>query len=236
MRILSIDLSRNMPSSQQAFRFIRVLYFLMGETTYFQPLTKEDRITVILYRTGIFLSASIIGICAFIVFKSLQTAEDQAFPFIISGFSLNILLLVLYFSVGLSVFFIHLYIGKFYRTLKKIYYLAFVCLAVLFFIGHGNPVMPLFRVPPYGTLLLLPLSLCLGFVTAKEAFCFRLIEGYILAILMPAYTFFYALGAFSGRGAAYGFILIAALLVFFTFRKVFMPLHYDIGDKSAYQP
>jgi len=208
----------------------------MGETTYFQPLTKEDRITVILYRTGIFLSTVILAICAVVVFKSIQPGDSQIFPFIISGLSLNIMLLVLYFSVGLSVFFIHLYIGKFYRVLKKIYYLAVVCLAVLFFIGHGNPVVPLFRVPPYGALLMLPLSLCLGFVTAKEAFCFRLIEGYILAILMPAYTFFYALGAFSGRGAAYGFILIAAMLVFFMFRKVFMPLHYDIGDKSAYQP
>jgi uncharacterized integral membrane protein len=213
-----------------------MVYFLMGDTTYFQPLTKEDRITVILYRTGIFLSATIISLCAFIVFKSLQNNDTQIFPFIISGLSLNIMLLAVYFSVGLSVFFIHLYIGKFYRTLKKIYYLAVVCLAVLFFIGNGNPVVPLFRVPPYGALLLLPLSLCLGFVAAKEAFCFRLIEGYILAILLPAYTFFYALGAFSGKGAAYGFILIAALLVFFTFRKVFMPVHYDIGDKSAYQP
>lgn len=208
----------------------------MGDTNYFQPLTKEDKITVILYRTGIFLSALIISLCAFIVFKSLQSNDTQVFPFIISGLSLNILLLILYFSVGLSVFFIHLYIGKFYRMLKKIYYIAVVCLAVLFFIGHGNPVMPLFRVPPYGALLLLPLSLCLGFVTAKEAFCFRLIEGYILAILMPAYTFFYSVGALGGKSAAYGFIAIAVMLVFFTFRKIFMPLHYDIGDKSAYQP
>jgi uncharacterized integral membrane protein len=208
----------------------------MGDTNLFQTLTKEDKITVVLYRTGIFLSTMIISISAFIVFKSLQSADSQVFPFLISGLSLNILLLVLYFSVGLSVFFIHLYIGKFYRILKKIYYLAVVCLAVLFFIGHGNPVMPLFRVPPYSALLLFPLSLCLGFVTAKEAVCFRLMEGYILAILMPAYVFFYSVGVLDPKSAAYGFILIAAMLVFFMFRKVFMPLHYDIGDKSAYQP
>jgi len=213
-----------------------MVYFPMGDTNLFQPLTKEDKITVVLYRTGIFLSTLMVSICAFIVFKSLQADDAQVFPFIVSGLSLNIMLLVLYFSVGLSVFFIHLYIGQFYRTLKKVYYLAVVCLAVLFFIGHGNPVMPLFRVPYYGALLLLPLSLCLGFVTAKEAFCFRLIEGYILAIMMPAFVFFYSVGALTGKSAAYIFIFIAALLVFFMFRKVFMPLHYDIGDKSAYQP
>jgi uncharacterized integral membrane protein len=210
--------------------------FLMGDTTYFEPLTKEDKITVVLYRTGIFLSTVIISISAFIIFRSLQSDDNRVFPFIISGLTLKILLLILYFSVGLSVFFIHLYIGKFYRLLKKIYYMAVVCLAVLFFIGHGNPVVPLFRVPPYGALLLIPLSLCLGFVTAKEAFCFKLIEGYILAFLIPAYIFFYSVGALGGKSAPYGFILIALLLVFFMFRKVFMPLHYDIGDKSAYQP
>jgi uncharacterized integral membrane protein len=208
----------------------------MGDTTDFQPLTKEDKITVVLYRAGIFISTMVISIYAFILFKSLQSGECQVFPFIISDLSLDILLLTLYFSVGLSVFFIHLYIGKFYRMLKKIYYIAVVCLAVLFFIGHGNPVMPLFRVPPYSALLLFPLSLCLGFVTAKEAFCFRLIEGYILAVLMPAFIFFYSVGALGGKGAAYSFILIAAMLVFFMFRKIFMPIHYDIGDKSAYQP
>ncbi|MDH4231409.1 MAG: DUF2301 domain-containing membrane protein [Nitrospirota bacterium] len=211
-----------------------MVYFPMGEKNYFQPLTKEDKITVVLYRTGIFLSALILSLAAFIVFKSLPGGGD--FPFIISGLSLNILLLILYFSVGLSVFFIHLYIGKFHRILKKIYYLAAACLCVLFFIGNGNPVMPLFRVPPYGALLLLPLALCLGFVTAKEAFCFRLIEGYMLAVLLPSYVFFYSVGALKGESAAYSFIFVAAMLVFFTFRKIFMPVHFDIGDKSAYQP
>ncbi len=208
----------------------------MGDTTSFQSLSKEDKMTVVLYRTGIFLSAVIISLSAFIVFKGLQPDDNQIFPFIISGLTMNILLFTLYFSVGLSVFFIHLYIGKFCRALKKIYYLASVCLAVLIFIGHGNPVMPLFRVPPYSALLLLPLTLCLGFITAKEAFCFKLMEGYVLSILMPAHVFFYSAGIIEGKSAAYSFIFIAAMLVFFTFRKIFMPLHYDIGDKSAYQP
>jgi uncharacterized integral membrane protein len=207
----------------------------MGDINHFQPLTREDRITVILYRTGIFISTLILGVSAFLLIRLLQY-NDQAFPFISSGLVLNIMLLILYFSVGLSVFFIHLYIGKFYSVLKKIYYAAVVCLAVLFLIGHGNPVVPLFSVPPYGALLLFPLSLCLGFVTAKEAFCFKLLEGYILAFLMPAYVFFYGVGALNPKSAAVGLILIAALLILFMVRKIFMPLHFDIGDKSAYQP
>lgn len=203
----------------------------MGENYFFQPLNKEDKITVILYRAGIFISTVIICASAFLTFKN--TSDNNLM--IISGFSMSILLLSLYVSIGLSVFFIHLYVGKFYRLLKKIYYFALVCLAVLFFIGNGNPVIPLFRIPPFGAMLLLPLSLCFGFVTAKEAFCFKLLEGYMLAVMMPAYIFLYSLGALNQKKAVYGLLLIALLLVFFMFRKIFMPIHYDIGDKSAYQ-
>jgi len=208
----------------------------MGEKNSFQPLTKQDRITVILYRAGIFISAVIICLSALLALKSVTGNNTQNYPAIISGSSMEIMLFVLYLGTGLSVFFIHLYVGKFYRMLKKIYYAAVICLGILFFLGNGNPAMPLFRIPPYGAILLMPLSLCLGFVTAKEAFCFKLLEGYILAIVMPAYIFLFSIGALNAKNAAFGLSMIAALFVLFMFRKIFMPVHYDIGDKSAYQP
>jgi uncharacterized integral membrane protein len=208
----------------------------MGERSYYQPLTREDRITVVLYRTGIFLSAVTICMAAVAAVIGLSRPEVLDYPLISSGLALDILLLILYFGVGLSVFFIHLYVGKFHRVLKKIYYLAVAFLAVLFFTGGGNPAVSLFAGSGYKLLLLIPLSLCLGFVTAKEAFCFQLVEGYLLALLLPAYLFFYAVGALSHQTAVYGLVLIAALFLFFMFRKIFMPLDFDIGDKSAYQP
>lgn len=221
------------PKAQTAFH---VLYFCMGDTNLFQPLTREDKISVILYRSGICISAVILGTAACFAIQGITGNDLSNYPFIVSGLLLNILLLTLYLSIGMSVFFIHLYIGKFHRILKKIYYLSVVCLAVLFFAGNGNPVLPLFRTPPHAALLLIPISLCLGFVTAKEAFCFKLLEGYLLAMLMPVYLFFYGIGVLHQKTAAFGLAIIAAMFVFFTLRKVFMPVHYDIGDKSAYQP
>jgi uncharacterized integral membrane protein len=35
-------------------------------------------------------------------------------------------------------------------------------------------------------------------------------------------------------GVSSGLVLIAVMLVVFTLRKAFMPLAFDIGDKSAY--
>lgn len=206
----------------------------MGERILYQPLTKEDKITVVLYRVGIVLSSLVVCLSAVLAVDRAYLFLD--YPFFTSGVGGGVLILLSYFSVGLSVFFIHLYVGRFHNILKKIYYVSVLCLALLFAVGRGNPSPPLFGSPPIFALLLIPLSLCLGFVTAKEAFCFRILEGYLLAGFMPAYIFFYSVGALSGRNAAAGLALVALLTVLFVIRKVFMPLHFDIGDKSAYQP
>jgi uncharacterized integral membrane protein len=203
----------------------------VGERNFYQPLTKEDRVTVVLYRTGILCSTLLICISAFMAAENTFGSVPMQIPGLVPG----IMLLFFYFATGLSVFFIHLYVGKFHRFLKKTYYAAAACLVILFLLGRGDPLAPLFAARPYGTLLLIPISLCLGFVTAKEAFCFQLLEGYILAVIMPAYLFLYAVGAMNVRTSVVGLCLIAALLFIFMCRKIFMPIHFDIGDKSAYQ-
>jgi uncharacterized integral membrane protein len=194
----------------------------MGERQVFQPLTKEDKITVVLYRVGIVLSAIITaGLAYLLAIASLRTAAA------------NILGYGLHASVGMSVFFIHLYVRKIKTYLVGLYVLSLGCLAALILVGKGSPA-DAFMQGSYGPLLLLPLSGCLGFVTAKEAFCFQLFEGYLLAMLMPFFLLLVAVGALSGTGVSSGLVLVAALLVLFTLRKVFQPLAYDIGDKSAY--
>jgi uncharacterized integral membrane protein len=54
-------------------------------------------------------------------------------------------------------------------------------------------------------------------------------------MIMPLYLLLVSGGILSGRGASYGLVLIAVMFVIFTLRKVFMPVAYDIGDKSAYR-
>lgn len=200
----------------------------MGDQQIFQPLTKEDKVTVVIYRIGIALSAIIISLGAYMMLNSVKYQTDASI-----SLKFNILLISLYISVGLSVFFIHLYISKFKRTLKKLYYISVAALIILLIVGKGN-LLGVVVNKPYGPLLLIPLSLCLGFIAAKEAFCFKLTEGYLLALIMPLYLLLFSVRMISFEGATYGLLLIAFVLLFFTFRKVFMPIHFDIGDKSAY--
>ncbi len=196
----------------------------MGEKQVFQPLTREDKITVVLYRVGIVLSSIIVSALAFL----LMTASSM------SGRGGDFLIYALYASVGMSVFFIHLYVGAFKRYLKNLYFIGLGGLAALLFIGKGSLSDALVH-SPASALLLLPLSGCLGFVAAKEAFCFQLFEGYLLAMIMPVYLLLVSGSILTGSGASYGLVLIAVMLIIFTFRKVVMPVAWDIGDKSAYR-
>ncbi len=194
----------------------------MGEKQEFQPLTREDMATVVLYRIGIVLSTAVIAALAVLLEMSVSSRLA------------DILGWWLYASVGMSVFFIHLYIGKFKTFLKFLYVISLGGFALLLVLGKGSLSAALLQQPAFAVLVL-PLSGCLGFVTAKEAFCFKLIEGYLLAMIMPAYLVLVAAGALSASGAAHGAVLIAGMLVLFMIRKVPMPLAWDIGDKSAYR-
>jgi len=201
----------------------------MGSTQVFQPLTREDKISVLLYRAGIVISSIIISGLAILSMTSFSSSGTPR-----TGLVEDMLIYGLFAAVGMSVFFIHLYVGKIKVFLKNLYFISLGCLVVLLFIGKGSLSTVLVH-EPNSLLLLLPLSGCLGFVTAKEAFCFQLFEGYLLAMIMPIYLLLVSSSRLSGRGPSYGLALIAVLLVIFTVRKVSMPLAYDIGDKSAYR-
>ncbi|NOZ25812.1 MAG: hypothetical protein GXO94_06970 [Nitrospirae bacterium] len=207
----------------------------MGDKTVFQPLSRKDRISVIIYRTGIVLSAILLVLGAVLLMRYYAASGWRRPDSYAAGYGVTAYIVSLYVSVGMSVFSIHLYVARFRRFLKRLYYAALAALLVLLAAGKGDAGAVLLGTT-YGPLFLIPLAGCLGFITAKEAFCFRLNEGYLLAVIMPAYIVLLSAGVLSPGPAAAGLFLIAGLMVLFTFRKVPMPLHYDIGDKSAYEP
>ncbi|MDA8170444.1 MAG: DUF2301 domain-containing membrane protein [Nitrospiraceae bacterium] len=200
----------------------------MGDYVLYQPLTRADRITVLLYRAGVALAAvTLSALAAFLALHGPLDARTSSLYF-------DFFLAALYFSVGLSVFFIHLYIGIFKEYLKRLYYLALVTLALVVMKGNGDAASYVSGAH-LALLFLLPAAGCMAFICAKEAFCFRLVEGYLLAIIMPLYLIALGAGALGEGAAAPGLVLIAALFDLFAFRKVLMPIHVDIGDKSAYR-
>lgn len=190
-----------------------------------QPLTLKDRVSVILYRTGILLSA-LVMLCTSIFMLSY---EPESWGSGISG----IFLLLLYLFTGLSVLNIHLYMGSLRRFLRGMYLFSLGLLLILIFLGRGNPALPLLKIP-LSALLLLPLAAAIAFIGAKEAYCFNLIEGYILGLLLPLYILLWSMT--SNDMKVYGLIACSVLMLFLGLRKAVMPLSFDIGDKSKYIP
>ncbi len=198
----------------------------MEERYFLQELTKKDRVSVILYRTGIWF----IGLGMLITSILMLSSPGEIDP---ENITPSLILYFIYIFTGISVLNIHLYIGRLKRILKGIYYIAIAFLIILIFTGSGNPLSPL-TTTPFGGLLLLPLSLCIAFIGAKEAYCFNLIEGFMIALFLPLYVLlFYNI---SHDIRIYGLMALSTFVIFLAIRKSVMPLSFDIGDKSKYIP
>ncbi len=198
----------------------------MDEKYFLHELTKEDRVSVILYRAGIWFTG--IGMLIASILMLLSSGKTD-----FENIASSLIIYSIYIFTGISVVNIHLYIGRLKRILKGIYYIAIAFLIILIFTGSGNPLVPL-TTTPFGGLFLLPLSLCIAFIGAKEAYCFNLVEGFMIALFLPLYVLlFYTI---SQDIRTYGLMALSALVIFLAIRKSVMPLSFDIGDKSKYIP
>ncbi len=205
----------------------------MAEKEVFQPLTFWDRVSVVLYRAGILLSTLLLLVAGvFIVFSfdkstwaTLEVKNERGFLFF---------LLCLYLSVGISVATIHLYAKRFRRLIRFLYLSSVFAFLVILFLSTGLPGDFIMK-NPIGALLLMPLAGTLGFITMKEAFCFRLYEGYMLAILLPFFVFILFVKVLSPSLTGAFLVFIGLIMCYFCWRKFKIPIAYDIGDKSAYE-
>ncbi|GBE01630.1 hypothetical protein BMS3Abin08_01063 [bacterium BMS3Abin08] len=206
----------------------------MGEKVIYQQLTAGDRISVILYRAGIVSVTLLLILGGIFFFKHNEVNNWNAFSALADVRGMLWYAIALYASVGLSAFTIHLYVKKFRLFIRWSYVFSAVALIVLFIIKGAEAGKYLFF-NEVGGLSLLPLSICTGFIAAKEAFCFRLNEGYIIAILLPVTSAVLVLQVLDPGSTGVLLSAVALLMLLFAIRKVPQPLAYDIGDKSVYE-
>jgi uncharacterized integral membrane protein len=198
------------------------------------PLTRKDRISVVLYRTGIGISGLLMLFLGMVMYFNgiVKVSGEVRVTSLSIGYG-GIILILLYLSAGLSVINIHLYIGRLKRFLKGLYFFSLFMLLILFLIGRGNPLYPLFEMP-FTAFLLLPIGGVLAFIGAKEAYCFGLLEGYLFAIVFILYICLWPM--LGNELKIYGLFISSLLCLFLALRKAVMPLSFDIGDKSKYIP
>jgi uncharacterized integral membrane protein len=176
-----------------------------------EPLTSFDRLTVGLYRAGLVIAAFGVAWTAF----ALAWREPTLVP--------RWTTLV---GVGLVVANLHLYDPVIRWVIVASGWLGVVLVAVVPIVGATLAPWP-------DTAGLGFLFVVLSAVALKERYCFRL----PLVVAVPPLLAGALLPLLLGLDGIAAVVLgaAAAVLGLLALRKLAMPLHYDIGDKSKYQ-
>lgn len=206
----------------------------MGEKTIQQPLTAFDKFTVFLYRSGIVIATACILYA--IYFFYLNSAEATPNEYFIGRIP-AIVFWVFVISVNMSVIFLHLYSKQILQAIRLATQAGSVILMILAVTGNLD-YASLFQSSGWtGKVGVIGLGLVLaGFsgIGAKEAFCFKLYEGYAYGICLAILVLLQLFGALSAKNGFIFSLIPGILILVFTLRKLTLPLHYDIGDKSRY--
>jgi uncharacterized integral membrane protein len=206
----------------------------MGESQKFQELTIADRIAVFLYRTGIIVTVLCIVYGAYLVYSLAKGA------IIASPGEMTAALAAFFVSIGISISLLHLYSRKILRIVRALFVIAALILIPYSIFNFSDRLALEILASPIGVIGLGFLFAAFSAIGAKEAFCFRLYEGYAYGIVSALLVFVH-LGTvlFAAPDSLLIFktillFVISILTVLFTLKKMRLPLHYDIGDKSRY--
>jgi uncharacterized integral membrane protein len=188
-------------------------------------ITDRDRWEVIIYRSGLILSALCLIVGTALVLGSERLDSTLHWlSWLYSGFCLGL---------GVSLWTIHIYMKSLHRVLQVFWGMGVIASVA---IAHGSP-------EPFAlTVYNHPLTLLgVGFVFAaltgvffKEAFCFNRLETKFLSPLIPVLLLGHLLGWLSPQVEQMLLVFWAGLFAVFALRKALQPIPPDIGDKSVF--
>ncbi|WP_009631361.1 DUF2301 domain-containing membrane protein [Synechocystis sp. PCC 7509] len=185
-------------------------------------IDKSDRISVIIYRTGLAIAALSFALGSAIAL--LQTNNFSLLTPLFFCFSLGL---------GVSLLTIHIYLAVLHRVLQIFWAIGTIA-AIFWTISSSAPLAV--------TLYERPVALFgVGFIFAaltgiyfKESFCFHRLETKFLTFLVPVLLLGHMLGIFPQQLEQIMLATWATLFGVFAVRKVVQPIPPDIGDKSVF--
>lgn len=184
----------------------------------------SDRQEVILYRTGLAISAVSFAVATGCVFFAPEAASLVA----------TICYAVMWCALGVSFFKIHIYLRPLHQALKVFWAIG----------GVASLAIALFYPAPLAlTAYQQPLTIFgIGFTFAaltgifvKEAFCFNRLETKFLFAIVPGLLLGHMAGVLSINAERGMLAAWAVLFVVFAVRKAIQPIPPDIGDKSVFE-
>jgi len=209
----------------------------MGDTNVSQELTTYDKISVFLYRGGIIISMLCI-VLASIGFYGIVNGNTESF--VLQGNHPQIIFWTFFISVGVSLLFLHLYSKEVLQIIRSFYLIGAAILLYLAFTKLSGQFIPGVFTYWLGVVGLGFLMAGFSGIGAKEAYCFKLLEGYLYGMVSALLVLLHLIGVIAQITHHLKwveltlFMIITVLVVVFTVRKLRLPLHYDIGDKTKY--
>ena len=188
-------------------------------------ITKEDRLGVIIYRTGLGVAALTFALATTLVLEQGNT------PTAISA--LTPLYAVFCLALGVSLFTIHIYMAVLHRALQ-LFWLIGVIAAVGFALYFNEPLAVIVSDRP---LTLFGIGFTFAALTGiyfKEAFCFNRLETKFLTPLVPLLMLGHIAGVLSAETEQVLLAIWALLFLVFSARKMVQDIPADIGDKSVF--
>ena len=189
-------------------------------------ITDSDRQEVTIYRLGLGLVASCLGIGVSLFVWQGATS--------IVLHTLTLLYLVLAIGLGISLWTIHIYLLPLHRTLQAFWALGTLSSVVLM-LRYSDPLLlTIYHHPEY--------ILGIGFLFAaltgiffKEAFCFNRIETKGLTLLTPLILLGHLTQLIPPHINLVLISISTVLMMIFALRKAFQSRPDDIGDKSVFE-
>lgn len=188
-------------------------------------ITSSDRREVVIYRAGLGIAALSFAIGVWLV---LWQGDN---PLVLTALTL----LYAFFSIalGISLFYIHIYMAALHRALQVFWGIGTVAAIALAFTNTQPLALAVYHQP----LTILGIGFTFAALTGiyfKEAVCFNRLETKILTPLVPILLLGHLTGLLSPEWKQLSLMLWAILFLVFGFRKVIQPIPPDIGDKSVF--
>jgi uncharacterized integral membrane protein len=190
-------------------------------------VTSQDRLSVVLYRTGLTTAAIAFGLGTLLAL--LGTNQPSLSPV------LDLLFVVFCAALGLSLWTIHIYLKPLHLALQLFWGLG--CAVALYILLTQSQSLMTSIYPPFALELM-----GVGFVFVsltglfvKEAFCFNRPQAKALIVLVPVLLLGHWLGALSmpiekGLLGAW-----AIVFLWFVLDKDTQPIPPDLGDKTVFE-
>jgi uncharacterized integral membrane protein len=183
---------------------------------------RSDRTSVIIYRTGLAISA-----LSFALGSAISLLQPDNFSL------LTPLFFCFSLGLGVSLLTIHIYLAVLHRVLQ-IFWAIGTTAAVFWTVSSSTPMAVTVYDQPVALFGVGFIFAALTGIYFKEAFCFHRLETKFLTFLVPILLLGHMLGIFPLSGERIMLATWAALFCIFALRKVIQSIPPDIGDKSVF--